>query len=154
MTEQNRLVYGCYDSVDDVAAVIEELRSKQFTNSDMTLVTREDKVLAYSEKLGIPIQTEKDVLVSSSEKQIAQRTDPDYKTDDDPLYHYQEQVESGCIVLLVHGAKYQPNKEKEAVVEDHLAETIVDMTDAMQSNVITSTGRAEMLDSQISVDDD
>ena len=62
MTEQNRLVYGCYDSVDDVAAVIEELRSKQFTNSDMTLVTREDKVLAYSEKLGIPIQTEKDVF--------------------------------------------------------------------------------------------
>ncbi len=54
----------------------------------------------------------------------------------------------------MNGAKYQPNKEKEAVVQDHLAETIVDMTDAMQSNVITSTGRAEMLDSQISVDDD
>lgn len=50
MTEQNRLVYGCYDSVDDVAAVIEELRSKQFTNSDMTLVTRENKVFRFKQK--------------------------------------------------------------------------------------------------------
>lgn len=172
MTTQNRYVLGCFDTVDEVVDIIKDLKEKNFSDEDITLVTREDYVPTYSEKTDVAFRTEEQVLADpeprteeneslwdkvtnafSIESHTARRPDPDYRTDDDPLYAYQDHLNRGCIVVMVNGAKWNPGqKEERNSASENEAETIVDMTDAMRSNVITSTGKEEILDSNIELD--
>lgn len=168
MTHKNRHVLGCYDTVDKVVEVIRDLKAKGFENEDITLVTREDYAPQYSEKTDVRFTTEEDVLKYAEKKpsdeqnlwdkvtdafSVESRTHgtptPDYQTDDDPLYGYQENLDRGCVVVMVDGSKWERSQEKEEPVPEPDAEALLNATDAMRSNVIMSTGSETVLDSEV-----
>ncbi|MDE1549455.1 general stress protein [Jeotgalibaca caeni] len=170
MTHKNRHVLGCYDTLNEVVDVIRYLKEKGFTNEEITLVTREDYVPQYANRTDVSFSTEEEVMSEaepSEEETIWERVagtfsverhtntphTPDYRTDDDPLYAYQDNLDRGCVVVLVDGLKHERIQEEEPANQEEVVEpdptSLLDATDAMRSNVIMSTGSDSVIDSGI-----
>ena len=130
MTEKNRYVFGCFDTVEEVVDVIKHLKTRHLTNEDITLVTREDYLPQYSKHTNIKFATEEQVLNQGDtnasqgdnlwgkvtdafavESRTTKRPETNYRTDDDPLYSYQEQLDRGCVVVMVKGVNIQHDQD-------------------------------------------
>lgn len=184
MSPKNRHILGCFDTVEKVVQVIRDLKEQGFSNDEITLVSREDYVPQYAKETGVPIHTEEQVLERADsshktdqtlwdtvtdtfaiEKWTTGSTTPNYRTDDDPLYSYQSDLDHGCVVVMVDGAKWErsqgreaPKKEtrKEEAPKEEIeidAQSLLDAEDAMRSNVIMSTGSQEARDSDVGPED-
>ncbi|WP_373849978.1 hypothetical protein, partial [Jeotgalibaca porci] len=106
MVLKNRYIIGCYDSVEKVTNVITELKNKGCANEDITLITHENFHQKYDAPTAPEVTTEERLWneVRSTVK-VEQNYTPDFRTDDDPLYGYQEQLENGCVLVLVKGTQ-------------------------------------------------
>lgn len=182
MSSKNRYVFGCYPTVDEVINVIHQLKAEGYTDEQISLVTREDYVSTYSEKTGVKILTEEEVLAqppkNPQEEEIWKRIEEafavvkrpkprhlemDYSTDDDPLYGYQDNLDKGCIVIMVDRekesrmevdeARPEEVKQEEARGEEVNPDAFLNATDAMRSNVITSTNKESVMDSGLVPED-
>lgn len=180
---KNQYVYGCYATVDEAVDVIKDLKARGCDQEAITLVTREDYVPAYSQIADANFATEEQIMGKetkipqteeslwdkvknsfSVESRSGGRGEPDYRTDDDPLYAYQEKLDKGCIVILLEGAEWLEEKaakkreteadsqERSRAQEDSELD-FLNAADAMRSNVITSTDKEAVMDSGL-VDED
>lgn len=146
MILRNRYIVGCYDSVEKVVAVIKQLKEKGCVNEDITLITHENFQPTYAEGTESEVTTEERLWQEVKDSiAIENRPTPDYRTDDDPLYGYQEELQSGCVLVLVKGTKQGLLNEKYEEESQHMDKPVdnqamLDATDAMRSNVIMSTG--------------
>lgn len=146
MVLKNRYIIGCYDSVEKVKDIITQLKEKGCANEDITLVTHEDFHLKYDTPTEPKVTTD-ERLWNEVQSVIAVESSatPDFRTDDDPLYGYQEQLDRGCVLVLVKGTQKDLLNEKKEEESQYLDEPVdnramLDATDAMRSNVIMSTG--------------
>lgn len=183
MTLKNRYVFGCYPTVDEVIDIIRQLKDEGYTNEEICLVTRENYVPIYAERTDVKILTEEEVLAHSPKDPqeeamwqkieeafaVVKRPKPrhlemDYSTDDDPLYAYQDNLDKGCIVIMVDREKRteeqeekrpapEAGKREEAKGEEVNMDAFLNATDAMRSNVITSTSKESVMDSGLVPDD-
>lgn len=146
MVLKNRYIIGCYDSVEKVTNVITELKNKGCSNEDITLITHEDFHRKYDAPTDPEVTTEERLWNEvRSTVTVEQNRTPDFRTDDDPLYGYQEQLENGCVLVLVKGTQKdllatQTEEESQYLDEPVDNQAFLDATDAMRTNVITSTG--------------
>lgn len=176
MISKNRYVLGCYPTVDEVIEIIRQLKAEGYTNDEICLVTRENYVPVYAQKTDIQIMTEEEVLAqpprNPQEEEMwakineafaivkrprPRHVEPDYSTDDDPLYAYQDNLDQGCIVIMVDkkkatqiteqkdAAQKEP-QQQEARAEEADPQAILDATDSLRSNVMTSTSKESVLD--------
>lgn len=127
MTEKNRYVFGCFDTVEEVVDVIKQLKAEHLTNEDITLVTRENYLPQYSKQTNVKFSTEEQLLSQSNakvdnlwdkvteafsvESPTSSKLKLDYRTDDDPLYSYQEQLNRGCVVVMVKGRNIRHDQD-------------------------------------------
>lgn len=126
MVKKNQYVLGCFETVDDAIEMIRSLKERGCLNEDITLVTREDYAPIYAPQMEANFVTEeqimgKDILGTTEADSVwdkmkdvflvetngyTPKKDPDYRTDDDPLYGYQESLDQGGIVVMVRGDKW------------------------------------------------
>lgn len=126
MVKKNQYVLGCFKTVDDAIEMIRSLKDRGCLNEDITLVTRENYAPIYAPKLEGHFVTEeqivgKDILGATEADSVwdkmkdiflveshryTSKNDLDYRTDDDPLYGYQEGLDQGGIVVMVRGDKW------------------------------------------------
>ena len=127
MTEKNRYVFGCFVTVEEVVDVIKQLKAEHLTNEDITLVTRENYLPQYSKQTNVKFSTEEQLLSQSNakvdnlwdkvteafsvESPTSSKLKLDYRTDDDPLYSYQEQLNRGCVVVMVKGRNIRHDQD-------------------------------------------
>ncbi|MGP6140713.1 MULTISPECIES: hypothetical protein [unclassified Jeotgalibaca] len=158
MILRNRYIVGCYDSVEKVVAIIRQLKEKGCTNEDITLITHENFQPTYAKSTEAEVTTEEKLWQEVKDSiAIENRPMPDYRTDDDPLYGYQEDLEEGCVLVLVKGTKQGLLNEKYEEESQYMDKPVdnqamLDATDAMRSNVITSTGEG-VVDSGLANED-
>lgn len=146
MVLKNRYIIGCYDSVEKVKDVITQLKEKGCANEDITLITHEDFHGKYDTPTEPEVMTEERLWNEvRSVVAVESNPTPDFRTDDDPLYGYQERLEGGCVLVLVKGTQRDLLDEKSEEESQYWDESVdsqamLDATDAMRSNVIMSTG--------------
>lgn len=126
MVKKNQYVLGSFETVDDAIEIIRSLKERGCPNEDITLVTRENFTPLYAPKMEGRFVTEdqimgKDILGTTDADSVwdkmkdvflvetngyATKEALDYRTDDDPLYGYQESMDQGGIVVMVRGDKW------------------------------------------------
>lgn len=146
MQRKNRYVVGCYDTVEKVVTIVEQLKEQGCANEDITLITREEYRPKYDKATDTQVTTEESLWeeVKTAFSVETSRGLPDYRTDDDPLYSYQEPLQNGCVVVMVKGTKPdlrdgKKEEESQYMEQPVNGQAMLDATDAMRSNVITST---------------
>ena len=113
MVLKNRYIIGCYDSVEKVKDVITQLKEKGCANEDITLITHEDFHGKYDTPTEPEVTTEERLWNEvRSVVAVESNPTPDFRTDDDPLYGYQERLEGGCVLVLVKGTQRDFLNEK------------------------------------------
>lgn len=115
----NRIVEGSYVRVDDALRAVERLRDQGYSKNSITLIANESvrNSIPYTMDAEVTTDTDmrdnvhdddrslwekiKDAFTMDDDYDVNRYDDPEYNTDDDPLFEYRSDIEQGNILVLI-----------------------------------------------------
>jgi len=112
----NKRVEGVYPVVDEALRVVDQLRDQGYSPDDITLVANEDVRRDLSTNVDADVETRDDETNGSNGDddsfwesvkdaftfEDSDDTDPNYDSENDPLYEHREAISQGNVVVLVN----------------------------------------------------
>lgn len=130
MVKENRVVVGSYNNQDEVSSVINRLKEDGYQKEDITLYTNSANVDGLRDNKDLDVKTDsaeratevteddrsfwdqmKDAFSTESYNYEENAQDPAYNQEDDVLYPYRDDINSGHTIIVVNNYRGDTNLE-------------------------------------------